>query len=67
MYISFYDLVFSGVPLARKAVIAFIIANMNALWSMKQGYASCMTEATLFGIGVSVWLTNCHDVVKLLF
>ena len=40
-----------GVPLARKAINAFIYSKHDALRSMKQGHASCITEATLFEIG----------------
>ena len=39
-----------GVPLARKAINAFIYSKDDALRSMKHG--SCITEATLFEIGV---------------
>jgi len=36
----FYDLVFPGVPLARKAINTFIYSKHDALQSMKQG--SCI-------------------------
>ena len=40
------------VPLARKAINAFIYNKHDALRSMKHGHVSSITEATLFEIGV---------------
>ena len=45
-----------GVPLARKAINAFIYSKHDALQSMKQG--PCITEATLFEIGVLFRASN---------